>query len=75
MKASQLFIVAVVLWNGIAPVHSADKQGVDPGALKTRWAKDVTPDNAWREYPRPQMVRAEWQSLAPQSVKKQCLIN
>lgn len=31
--------------------------------IKTRWAAEVTPDNAWREYPRPQMVRADWQSL------------
>ena len=31
--------------------------------LKTRWAKDVTPDNAWAEYPRPQMVRKEWRNL------------
>ncbi len=31
--------------------------------LLTRWAKTVTPDNAWREYPRPQMVRREWQNL------------
>ncbi len=31
--------------------------------IRTRFAKDVTPDNAWREYPRPQMVRKDWQSL------------
>jgi len=31
--------------------------------IKTRWAADVTPENAWREYPRPQMVRADWKSL------------
>lgn len=29
----------------------------------TRWAKDVSPANVWPEYPRPQMVRKEWQSL------------
>ena len=34
-----------------------------PSPLMTRWGQAVTPDNAWREYPRPQMVRAEWQSL------------
>ncbi len=28
-----------------------------PGTLMTRWAKEVTPENAWREYPRPQLVR------------------
>jgi hypothetical protein len=31
--------------------------------LQTRWAADVTPENAWREYPRPQLVRQEWESL------------
>jgi beta-galactosidase/beta-glucuronidase len=31
--------------------------------IKTRWAADVTPDNAWQEYPRPQMVRNNWQNL------------
>ena len=31
--------------------------------IKTRWAAGVTPDNTWREYPRPQMVREQWQSL------------
>ncbi|MBI2824891.1 MAG: glycoside hydrolase family 2 [Planctomycetia bacterium] len=33
------------------------------GPLSTRWTKDVRPDNAWPEYPRPQMVRPEWQNL------------
>ena len=33
------------------------------GPLKTRWAKDVTPDRALAEYPRPQMVREKWQNL------------
>ena len=31
--------------------------------LMTRWAKDVTPENAHREYPRPQMVRKDWLNL------------
>jgi len=31
--------------------------------IKSRWAAEVTPDNAWREYPRPQMVRENWQNL------------
>ncbi len=33
------------------------------GPLATRWAKDVSPTNALPEYPRPQMVRKEWQNL------------
>lgn len=31
--------------------------------LMTRWAKDVSPENALPEYPRPQMVRSEWTNL------------
>ncbi|MGB2822695.1 MAG: sugar-binding domain-containing protein [Phycisphaerae bacterium] len=33
------------------------------GPLMTRWAKDVSPDRAHPEYPRPQMSRKEWQNL------------
>lgn len=31
--------------------------------LRTRWADDVTPGNAHREYPRPQLTRGDWQNL------------
>ncbi len=31
--------------------------------LMTRWAKEVTPERVHPEYPRPQMVRKEWQNL------------
>src|SRR6266513_2312169 len=34
-----------------------------PGPLMTRWAKDVSPDKVLPEYPRPQLVRKEWQNL------------
>src|SRR5512139_1863352 len=33
------------------------------GPLQTRWAKEVTPQNAHPEYPRPQMVRKDWLNL------------
>jgi beta-galactosidase/beta-glucuronidase len=33
------------------------------GPLMTKWAKDVSAKNAHKEYPRPQMVRDEWQNL------------
>ena len=33
------------------------------GRLMTRLAADVKPDKALPEYPRPQMVRADWQNL------------
>ena len=31
--------------------------------IRTQWAEQVTPDNVWQEYPRPQMVRSEWANL------------
>jgi hypothetical protein len=34
-----------------------------PGPLMTPWAKDVSPDKVWPEYPRPQMERSEWINL------------
>src|SRR5262245_12933825 len=33
------------------------------GPLMTRWSRDVSPENAWTEYPRPQMVREKWTNL------------
>ncbi len=33
------------------------------GTLKTRWAKDVDPNKAWPEYPRPQLTRERWMNL------------
>jgi len=36
---------------------------VSQGPLMTRWAQQVSPDNAHREYPRPQMVRKDWLNL------------
>ena len=33
-----------------------------PG-MKTPWGEKVTPENAWRAYPRPQMVRQNWTNL------------
>ena len=32
-------------------------------SLKTRWAAEVTPENVWQEYPRPQMYRLYWENL------------
>ena len=32
-------------------------------SLKTRWASEVTPENVWQDYPRPQMVRLYWENL------------
>jgi beta-galactosidase/beta-glucuronidase len=34
-----------------------------PVTLMTEWGEKVTPENAWREYPRPQFVRERWLNL------------
>ncbi len=31
--------------------------------LITRWGREVTAENAWQEYPRPQLVRENWTNL------------
>ena len=33
------------------------------GGMTTPWGDAVTPGNAWREYPRPQLVRGSWTNL------------
>ncbi len=34
-----------------------------PSTLMTPWGEKITPANAWREYPRPQLVRDGWTNL------------
>src|SRR3546814_1833386 len=33
------------------------------GPIMTEWGRKVTPENAWRSYPRPQMERDTWMNL------------
>ncbi|MBP9903585.1 MAG: beta-galactosidase [Verrucomicrobia bacterium] len=47
-----------------SPVWAADETwSPAKGPLLTRWAAEVSPKNAHPEYPRPQMVRKDWQNL------------
>jgi hypothetical protein len=56
-----LTVILITLISNAA--NAADAWKPAAGPLSTRWAKDVTPDNALPEYPRPQMVRKEWTNL------------
>lgn len=49
----------------VAVPASAPRGGdkVYAGDIITRWGKMVTPENAWRGYPRPQMKRKAWLNL------------
>src|ERR1044071_997711 len=58
------FVVATFLaLSGSMLVSFAADWQPAKGPLMTRWARDVSPKNAHPEYPRPQMVRSEWQNL------------
>ena len=45
------------------PLFGEPVKAVCTNALTTVWGCAVTPENAWREYPRPQLVRGNWTSL------------
>jgi hypothetical protein len=34
-----------------------------PGSMLTEWGEKLTPDSAWREYPRPALAREQWANL------------
>lgn len=36
---------------------------IQENPLITEWGEKVTPENVWQEYPRPMMVRDDWQNL------------
>jgi hypothetical protein len=56
------FICALAFALACCSTVAAEWKPVE-GKLMTRWAKDVSPDKAWPEYPRPQMVRKDWTNL------------
>jgi len=56
-KLSLLFLIFVSLSSLANDLNPAEN------TMLTTWGEKVTPDNAWREYPRPQMVRDNWTNL------------
>ena len=57
------FFIIAVLCPVDAEQATAKRWQPADGPLKTRWTGEVAPENAHREYPRPQMVRKQWESL------------
>ncbi|MCA8987075.1 MAG: hypothetical protein KDA78_05510 [Planctomycetaceae bacterium] len=45
----------------LPPAHRSTKPYVSE--LITHWGAEVTPENAWTEYPRPQLRRKDWTNL------------
>ena len=75
-RPSLAWFAAVLFLSPLTALYSAEPPAVVPqpgtttidwkpaaGPLVTRWAKDVSVNNALPEYPRPQMERKEWQNL------------
>ncbi|WEK20414.1 MAG: glycoside hydrolase family 2 TIM barrel-domain containing protein [Candidatus Pedobacter colombiensis] len=62
LKECLMLVAALpVFWAGAAQAQQNYK--MQPEAIQSRWAKLVSPANALKEYPRPQMVRAGWTNL------------
>src|ERR1700730_9400494 len=59
-NAVALNLVTILL---IARFAVAQDWKMQPVAIPTRWAASVSLQNVWPEYPRPQMVRANWMNL------------
>ena len=57
VRAASLLLLFVV------SVANADDWQPADGPLMTRWAAEVSPENALPEYPRPQLVREHWLNL------------
>lgn len=63
-KARKYLLMAIALsnfWTRGTTAQSNYK--IQPAIIQTRWAKDVSPTNALKEYPRPQLVRENWTNL------------
>lgn len=61
-RAAAVFCTSIISLILVNSTHAADWKPAD-GPLKTRWAADVSPQNALPDYPRPQIVRKDWLSL------------
>jgi hypothetical protein len=67
MKIVSLIALAAILALSAQSVETKASAASDwqpaQGPLRTRWAAEVNPSKALPEYPRPQLVRKDWQSL------------
>ena len=60
LKHLKLFIALLLITSTVIEAQDWKPAG---NRIMSRWAKKVTPENAWPEYPRPQMVRENWTNL------------
>ena len=56
------FMICKILLNANVTQAQTSWKPVE-GHIMTSWAEEVSPDNVLAEYPRPMMVRGNWQNL------------
>lgn len=63
-NVNKCLLIGIALFKIMATDAKAQQNwGIKPVTIQTRWAKSVSPTNALKEYPRPQLVRSEWANL------------
>jgi len=54
---------SMLIATALTQAKPATEWHVATAPLMTRWAAGVSPTNVWPEYPRPQLVRPDWENL------------
>jgi hypothetical protein len=67
MKSRLLFGLLLICFGYNASAqhtsHNGNQWRMQPLHMPTRWAKQVSPHNVHKEYPRPMLVRKQWENL------------
>lgn len=58
MKNLFILFISLICLNA-----TAQKWSPAGDKIKTKWAEELTPENVWNEYPRPQLQRDNWMNL------------
>ncbi|MGN8036162.1 glycoside hydrolase family 2 protein [Chitinophaga sp. 22321] len=63
LKQGKHLLPAIALFLACTSLQAQEAYKMKPVAIQSRWAKEVSPQNALPEYPRPQLQRKDWQNL------------
>ncbi len=56
-------LIFLILGLGTTHLNAQTSWQLNKSRISSKWAKQVSPENVWQEYPRPQMVREQWLNL------------
>jgi beta-galactosidase/beta-glucuronidase len=63
LKMKNYTLIILISLIGINNLKAQTNWQLNTDRIYSKWAKKVSPDNVWHEYPRPQMVRKQWLNL------------